>query len=47
MGGGWPGLSWCGSWVARGWGMSGEGEWEEAQGLPDMERQGFQVGLGG
>lgn len=37
--------------VDAGWpvvgGVSGEGEWEEAPGLPDMGWQGLLVGLGG
>lgn len=37
--------------VDSGWpvvgGVSGEGEWEEAQGLPDMGWQGLLVGLRG
>ena len=37
--------------VDAGWrvvgGVSGEGEWEGAQGLPDMGWQGLLVGLGG
>lgn len=46
---GWEGGQSCPG-VEAGWpvvgGVSGEGEWEEAQGLPDMGRQGLPVGLG-